>query len=106
MKYIHTSFIYGKVILNAMKLSTHSTSAFALLPLAASAVPHGARTHHVRQTAAGLNAAMQRHGKFFGTFSDGKYLDDGVYTDIAGLRDEFEMLTPGNSMKWDTTEVC
>ena len=72
-------------------------------PSTAGAVSHG-RIHQARQEA-GLNAAMQQHGKYFGTFSDGKYLDDAPYTEILGQTNQFEMYTPGNSMKWDYTEV-
>jgi hypothetical protein len=62
--------------------------------------------HRLRQEATGLNAAIQQKGKYFGTFSDGKYLDDAPYTEILGDTARFGIITPGNSMKWDTTEVC
>ncbi|PGG97323.1 hypothetical protein AJ79_09255 [Helicocarpus griseus UAMH5409] len=52
----------------------------------------------------GLHAKMQAKGKYFGTFSDTKYLTDTAYTDVAGDANEFGAVTPGNSMKWDSTE--
>ncbi|KAL4898784.1 endo-1,4-beta-xylanase [Aspergillus ambiguus] len=47
---------------------------------------------------------MQSTGRYFGTFSDPKYLTDNTYTAILGNISEFGSITPGNSMKWDTTE--
>ncbi|KAK2766047.1 hypothetical protein FQN54_007562 [Arachnomyces sp. PD_36] len=79
-------------------------SALSLLGSAVALPRSGASDHVVRQET-GLNAAMQAHGKYFGTFSDGKYLDDAPYTEILAKTSEFEMITPGNSMKWDTTEA-
>lgn len=84
-------------------LSTLSLLSYAFALPHAGAIDHG-RLHHPRQ-GTGLNAAMQQHGKYFGTFSDGKYLDDEPYTEILGDTDQVEIITPGNSMKWDTTEV-
>ncbi|KAJ0417987.1 endo-1,4-beta-xylanase [Aspergillus carlsbadensis] len=52
----------------------------------------------------GLNARMQATGRYFGTFSDAKYLTDTTYTGILGNISEFASITPGNSMKWETTE--
>lgn len=88
-----------------MKLSILLPLISALaLPRSSGALPRGG-SHTARQEAAGLNTLMQQHGKYFGTFSDGKYLDDTNYTEILGQKDQFEVITPGNSMKWDTTEV-
>ncbi|KAL2862922.1 endo-1,4-beta-xylanase [Aspergillus lucknowensis] len=47
---------------------------------------------------------MQSTGRYFGTFSDSRYLSDTAYTGILSNTSEFGSITPGNSMKWDTTE--
>ncbi|MFD7902537.1 endo-1,4-beta-xylanase [Kitasatospora sp. NPDC059747] len=55
-------------------------------------------------TAAGgtLKAAAQADGRYFGTALTDGDLGVGGETAVAGA--QFDMLTPGNEMKWDTTE--
>ncbi|WP_329215351.1 endo-1,4-beta-xylanase [Streptomyces sp. NBC_01485] len=44
----------------------------------------------------------QRHGRYFGSATDNPELTDTAYTKILGS--EFDMITPGNGMKWYATE--
>ncbi|KAK2807762.1 hypothetical protein FQN50_005304 [Emmonsiellopsis sp. PD_5] len=74
-----------------------------LLPML-SALSAFAAPGPVARQVAGLHAGMTAKGKYFGTFSDGKYLDDSALTAVLGDSNEFGSITPGNSMKWDTTE--
>ncbi|KOV89301.1 endo-1,4-beta-xylanase [Streptomyces sp. NRRL B-3648] len=50
-------------------------------------------------TLAGL---AERHGRYFGSATDNPELTDTAYTGILG--GEFDMITPGNGMKWYATE--
>ncbi|MDQ0829660.1 MULTISPECIES: endo-1,4-beta-xylanase [Streptomyces] len=43
-----------------------------------------------------------RHGRYFGSATDNPELTDTAYTKILGH--EFDMITPGNGMKWYATE--
>lgn len=43
-----------------------------------------------------------RHGRYFGSATDNPELTDSAYTKILGS--EFDMITPGNGMKWENTE--
>ncbi|MGW0854710.1 endo-1,4-beta-xylanase [Streptomyces sp. NPDC002690] len=67
------------------------TLAFALTGGPATAVQQG--TLHELATA---------QGKYFGSATDNPELADAAYA--ATLGSEFGQITPGNSMKWDTTE--
>lgn len=51
----------------------------------------------------GLAAAAQASGRYFGTATDNPELSDTPYVDIL-TGGEFDMLTPGNAMKWQYTE--
>lgn len=62
---------------------------------AAQAAPHPVR----QPTLAGL---AERHGRYFGSATDNPELTDGAYTRVLG--GEFDMITPGNGMKWYATE--
>jgi endo-1,4-beta-xylanase len=55
-------------------------------------------------TAAGstLRAAAEAQGKYFGTEVTGNMTSNSTITNLAGQ--QFDMVTPGNEMKWDTTE--
>ncbi|MEU6507397.1 MULTISPECIES: endo-1,4-beta-xylanase [unclassified Streptomyces] len=44
----------------------------------------------------------ERHGRYFGSATDNPELTDSAYTKILGS--EFNMITPGNGMKWYATE--
>ncbi|KAF8313690.1 endo-1,4-B-xylanase A [Clavulina sp. PMI_390] len=53
----------------------------------------------------GLNLLARAHGRYFGTANDGIWSNtDTAYQAITGNSSEFGFLTPGNAMKWDTTE--
>jgi endo-1,4-beta-xylanase len=49
-----------------------------------------------------LKAAAEAQGKYFGTEVTGNMIDNSTITNLAGQ--QFDMVTPGNEMKWDTTE--
>ncbi|SFS71084.1 endo-1,4-beta-xylanase [Streptomyces sp. ok210] len=49
-----------------------------------------------------LHDLAAAHGKYFGSATDNPELPDTAYA--ATLGSEFGQITPGNSMKWDTTE--
>ncbi len=49
-----------------------------------------------------LGQLAQASGRYFGSATDNSELDDSAYTAVLGS--EFGSITPGNSMKWDTTE--
>ncbi|MEU6593871.1 endo-1,4-beta-xylanase [Streptomyces sp. NPDC046881] len=44
----------------------------------------------------------EHHGRYFGSATDNPELTDTAYTRVLG--DEFDMITPGNGMKWYATE--
>ncbi|MFJ4485748.1 endo-1,4-beta-xylanase [Streptomyces longwoodensis] len=44
----------------------------------------------------------ERHGRYLGSATDNPELTDTAYTDVLGH--EFDMITPGNGMKWYATE--
>jgi endo-1,4-beta-xylanase len=50
----------------------------------------------------GLADLAHRHGRYFGSATDNPELADSAYTKILG--NEFDMITPGNGMKWESTE--
>ncbi|KAF8316748.1 hypothetical protein DL93DRAFT_2125198 [Clavulina sp. PMI_390] len=53
----------------------------------------------------GLNLLARAHGRYFGTATDAIWSNtDAAYQAITGNSSEFGFLTPGNAMKWDTTE--
>ncbi|WP_330341285.1 endo-1,4-beta-xylanase [Streptomyces sp. NBC_00557] len=54
---------------------------------------------HTQPTLAGL---AERHGRYFGSATDNPELTDSAYTKILGS--QFDMITPGNGMKWYATE--
>ncbi|MFH9863925.1 endo-1,4-beta-xylanase [Streptomyces sp. NPDC017202] len=58
-----------------------------------------AQAHEKPRTLADL---AERHGRYFGSATDNPELTDTAYTGILG--DEFDMITPGNGMKWYATE--
>ncbi|MFG2652474.1 endo-1,4-beta-xylanase [Streptomyces sp. NPDC048436] len=49
-----------------------------------------------------LHELAAAQGKYFGSATDNPELPDAAYSAILGS--EFGQITPGNSMKWDTTE--
>jgi endo-1,4-beta-xylanase len=72
--------------------------------LAAACAAGGALAAAVPATAAGstLRAAAEAQGKYFGTEVTGNMINNSTITNLAGQ--QFDMVTPGNEMKWDTTE--
>ncbi|HTI20206.1 MAG TPA: endo-1,4-beta-xylanase [Kutzneria sp.] len=72
--------------------------------LAAACVAGGALAAAAPATAAGstLRAAAEAQGKYFGTEVTGNMTSNSTITNLAGQ--QFDMVTPGNEMKWDTTE--
>ncbi|MFJ4628932.1 endo-1,4-beta-xylanase [Streptomyces sp. NPDC088847] len=58
-----------------------------------------AQAHGKQPTLAQL---AERHGRYFGSATDNPELTDTAYTRILGS--EFDMITPGNGMKWYATE--
>ncbi|KAA8893115.1 beta-1,4-endoxylanase [Sphaerosporella brunnea] len=55
-------------------------------------------------SSAGLNVLAEKSGRYFGSATDNPELTDTAYTAILGDKNEFGIITPGNSMKWDATE--
>jgi endo-1,4-beta-xylanase len=72
--------------------------------VAAACLAGGALAAAVPATAAGstLRAAAEAQGKYFGTEVTGNMVNNSTITNLAGQ--QFDMVTPGNEMKWDTTE--
>jgi endo-1,4-beta-xylanase len=70
----------------------------------AAAMVGGALAATVPAAAAGstLRAAAEADGKYFGTEVTGNMIDNSTITNLAAQ--QFDMVTPGNEMKWDTTE--
>ncbi|MQY37045.1 Endo-1,4-beta-xylanase A [Streptomyces sp. RB17] len=58
-----------------------------------------AQAHERQPTLADL---AEGHGRYFGSATDNPELTDSAYTKILGS--EFDMITPGNGMKWYATE--
>ncbi len=57
---------------------------------------------HSAYAAQTLDSLAKAKGRYFGSATDNPELSDSAYTSILGS--EFGSITPGNSMKWDTTE--
>jgi endo-1,4-beta-xylanase len=75
-----------------------------LAALAAAGLAGGVLAATVPARAAGstLKAAAEADGKYFGTEVTGNMVNNSTITNLAGQ--QFDMVTPGNEMKWDTTE--
>ncbi|OIK06565.1 endo-1,4-beta-xylanase [Streptomyces monashensis] len=71
----------------------------AVLVAAGVATGPAAQAHDRQPTLADL---ARRHGRYFGSATDNPELTDSAYTKILGS--EFDMITPGNGMKWYATE--
>ncbi|OIJ85963.1 1,4-beta-xylanase [Streptomyces sp. MUSC 14] len=74
--------------------------ALAAVLVAAGVVTGPAAQAHDRQPT--LADLARRHGRYFGSATDNPELTDSAYTKILGS--EFDMITPGNGMKWYATE--
>ncbi|MGW2279026.1 endo-1,4-beta-xylanase [Streptomyces sp. NPDC001770] len=90
--------------MSSMKRSRHDRARGLPVLLAgaltlALALASGPATAAQQDTLHELAAAQ---GKYFGSATDNPELTDAAYT--ATLGSEFGQITPGNSMKWDTTE--
>lgn len=58
-----------------------------------------------QQQAPGLNSLFQAAGKlFFGTATDTNNFNDTAYMNVLNNRNEFGIVVPENSMKWQPTE--
>jgi endo-1,4-beta-xylanase len=90
--------------LTARAIRVRPRLALTLAVLAAAGVTGGALVTAVPATAAGgtLRAAAEAQGKYFGTEVTGNMISNSTITNLAGQ--QFDMVTPGNEMKWDTTE--
>jgi endo-1,4-beta-xylanase len=78
----------------AMTAGVLAAAVAALVPWAA-AVPAAA-------AGSTLKAAAEADGKYFGTELTGSMINNSTVTSLAAA--QFDMMTPGNEMKWDTTE--
>ncbi|MFG2968981.1 endo-1,4-beta-xylanase [Streptomyces sp. NPDC048288] len=78
--------------------------ALAAVLVAASVAAGPAAQAHDRQHHGGATLAelAERHGRYFGSATDNPELTDTAYTALLG--GEFDMITPGNGMKWYATE--
>jgi endo-1,4-beta-xylanase len=76
----------------------------AVTIVAAACLTGGALATALPASAAGstLRAAAEAQGKYFGTEVTGNMINNSTITNLAGQ--QFDMVTPGNEMKWDTTE--
>jgi endo-1,4-beta-xylanase len=72
--------------------------------MATAAIVAGVLTAGTPAMAAGttLKAAAEAQGRYFGTEVTGNIVNNSTITNLAGQ--QFDMVTPGNEMKWDTTE--
>ncbi len=88
----------------AARLSRPRQQLLTAAVAAAACVTGGALAAAVPATAAGstLRAAAEAQGKYFGTEVTGNMINNSTITNLAGQ--QFDMVTPGNEMKWDTTE--
>ncbi|MFC5908116.1 non-reducing end alpha-L-arabinofuranosidase family hydrolase [Streptacidiphilus monticola] len=77
------------------------TAAVVLAAAAGAAIPLVAQASHT-PNAGTLGAAAAGSGRYFGTAVASGRLGDATYSAI--LDREFNMITPENEMKWDTTE--
>ena len=99
-------------ILKRLRVSQRGGAALTVRPsqqvltavAAAACVAGGALAAAVPAAAAGstLRAAAEAQGKYFGTEVTGNMINNSTITNLAGQ--QFDMVTPGNEMKWDTTE--
>ena len=85
-------------------LAVRPRRALTAAALAAACVAGGALATVAPATAAGstLRAAAEAQGKYFGTEVTGNMINNSTITNLAGQ--QFDMVTPGNEMKWDTTQ--
>jgi endo-1,4-beta-xylanase len=85
-------------------MNLRSTLRLALAVAAAAGAVAGGLSAAMPATAASgtLRAGAEAHGKYFGTEVTGSMINNSTITNLAGQ--QFDMVTPGNEMKWDTTE--
>ncbi len=86
----------SRTILNRRRAT--SLLAVGAVVLAGSVVSAG-QAH----ASSGLAAAAEASGRYFGSATDNPELSDSAYVSIL-TGGEFDLTTPGNSMKWDTIE--
>ncbi|MFI8231170.1 non-reducing end alpha-L-arabinofuranosidase family hydrolase [Streptomyces sp. NPDC085900] len=84
------------------RLGRRRASVLSLLALAALVTPGAASAAPDAVRASTLGAQAAQSGRYFGTAVAAGKLGDSTYSGI--LDREFNMITPENEMKWDTTE--
>jgi endo-1,4-beta-xylanase len=77
-------------------------AALAALSFAAPAAAGTGPADTADAAATTLNSLAAAKGRYIGSATDNGELSDSSYTSVLGS--EFGSITPGNSMKWDTTE--
>ena len=82
----------GATALLAAAAVLTGSGAYAVGPLAGPAAAAGST----------LKVAAEAQGRYFGTEVTGNMINNSTITNLAGQ--QFDMVTPGNEMKWDTTE--
>ncbi|MEW2620458.1 endo-1,4-beta-xylanase [Streptomyces sp. NPDC048106] len=78
----------------AVALATLVSTGFGLLAVGAAPAAQAAGST--------LAQLAEAQGRYFGSATDNSELNDSSYTAVLGS--EFDSITPGNSMKWDTVE--
>ncbi|MBP5940906.1 endo-1,4-beta-xylanase [Streptomyces acidiscabies] len=81
-----------------LRLAGALAAALVAAGVASGPAAQAGEQHH-KATLADL---AQRHGRYFGSATDNPELTDAPYKKILGH--EFDMITPGNGMKWYATE--
>ncbi|MEU7543561.1 endo-1,4-beta-xylanase, partial [Streptomyces sparsogenes] len=96
--------VLGLLAAGVMAVTGTATAAPAVTPASAGATAtdslSASGSASLRASALGAQAAQS--GRYFGTAVAAGRLGDGTYSTI--LNREFNMVTPENEMKWDTTE--
>jgi len=91
-------FLFGK---KGRRKKTAATATGIAVSAALAAIGMGTFATHAA-AASSLGAAAAQSGRYFGTAVAAPKLGDSTYSTI--LDREFNMITPENEMKWDTTE--
>lgn len=81
---------------------THAATAVAAVVAVAAAGTLAVTAAGPASAATTLRALAEAQGRYFGTALTQSNLTNSTLTAVAGT--QFDMVTPGNEMKWDTTE--